>query len=245
MIITAIINRKGGVGKTVTTANLAYSLTLQGKRVLMVDADSQCNLSRLFRVPLTARTTIADIYLNSASTRRAIRKTRYDNLHILPGDERLEALKDIHESTLLWALNEVKEEYDICLIDCPPSMQLSTVNILIAADHVMVPMELDSFSLSGVLALDRLIEQCREYNEGIELLGVVITKYRSNRGNNEMIRGMLEQPLFPMMETVIRYDTKVSHSIRVCKPLMKCASKGKAAMDYLELANEYLEKVGM
>lgn len=244
MITTAIINRKGGVGKTVTTVNLAYSLTLLGKKVLVVDADSQRNLSKMFRVPLTARTTICDVLLNSASMKKGIRKTKYPNLHILPSEESLESLKDIHASALLWALNEVKDEYDICLIDSPPSMQISTVNVLIAADYVISPMELDGFADGGVNAIDRLLEQCREYNEGVELLGALITKYRSNKGNNDMVRDLMMNPSFPLMDVVIRYDSKVAHSTRIRKPLMKCASKAKATADYIELAKEFLEKVG-
>lgn len=245
MITTAIINRKGGVGKTVTTVNLAYSLTQLGKKVLVVDADSQRDLSKMFRVPLTARTTICDVLLNSASMKKGIRKTNYDNLHILPGEERLESLKDIHESALLWALSEVEDNYDVCLIDSPPSMQISTVSVLFASDYVLAPMELDGFSDGGVLAIDRLLEQCREYNEGIDFMGALITKYRSNKGNNEMVKYMMENPSFPLMDTVIRFDAKVPHSTRVRKPLMKCASKARATADYLELAREFLEKAGV
>lgn len=245
MITTAIINRKGGTGKTVTTVNLAYSLTLLGKKVLVVDADSQRDLSKMFRVPLTARTTICDVLLNSASMKKGIRKTSYPNLHILPGEEVLEALIDIHASALLWALNEVKDEYDFCLIDSPPSMQISTVNVLIASDYIICPMELDGFSDGGVCAIDRLLEQCREYNENVELLGAMITKYRSNKGNNKMVENMMLYPSFPLMDTVIRYDSKVAHSTRVRKPLMKCASRAKATADYMELAKEFMEKVGV
>lgn len=246
MITIAVINRKGGVGKTITTTNLGYNLSqMYGKKVLLVDADSQRDLSKMWRVPVTAKHTIYDVLTDKKKSYLVTRRTQYKSLNIIPGDERLEILNEISENALLNGLEIVEDSYDFCIIDCPPSMQISTVNALIAADYVISPMKLDAFSSGGVFAIDGLIEQCREYNPDIEFMGALITMYRSNKNANNMVRDLVEEPPFSVMDTVIRFDTAVDRSTVVRKPLAKCASRGKAAADYMSLAKEVIEKAGV
>lgn len=243
MITTSIINRKGGTGKTITTTNLAYKLSEMGYKVLLIDADSQRDLSKIYRASRNARTTICNVLDDPKTIWKGIRNTKYDQLNILPGDEGLEIMHDIDPHSLSVALEEMKNEFDFCLIDCPPSMQITTVSALIASDYVIAPMKLDAFSSGGVFAIDKLIEQCREYNQNIEFLGALITMYRPNKNANRMVEDLIFNPPFPIMDTVIRYDTAVDRSTVSRKPLAKCAKNGKAAEDYENLALEFLRKV--
>lgn len=244
MITTSVINRKGGVGKTTTIINLAWHLSNDhGYKVLLIDADSQGNLTDLCGMIRNASITICDVLVNTASLEKGIRKTKYPQIYVLPGDERLESMHDISENALMWALDEVKDEYDFCFIDCPASMQISTVNALIASDYVIAPMKLDGFSQKGVLAMDRLVTQCTEYNEKLVFLGALITMYRSNKSTNKMIVDIVESSGMTVMETVISYDPAAERVLRNKKPFAKGASRGKAAADYKALAEEFLSEV--
>ena len=158
MRIAAIINLKGGVGKTITSINTAYVLSEIGKKVLVVDNDKQGNTSKFFGVHSYERASLADIMAKGASAADVIRKTEFKNIDVIPANmELLTANKAVLLDTtkpqqvrIKAALEAVQGDYDFCIIDCAPDINMSVINALTAADEFIIPIKIDNFTLDGV-----------------------------------------------------------------------------------------------
>ena len=174
----SILNIKGGVGKTTSTINLASTLAEEGKKVLIVDIDAQSNSTMLFKVYDIDALSVSDILLDkNINVIDVIKDTDFDNIDILPSNISLaftekKILLDVtrnQQNRLKKALEQVEDKYDYCLIDCPPSLNMITINALVASDEVIVPIKIDKFALDGLGYLLESINEIKdEFNENLK-----------------------------------------------------------------------------
>ena len=183
--IIAVANQKGGVGKTTTSVNLAASLAEVKRRVLLVDIDPQGNATMGSGVDKrTLETTVCDVLLEEANIRDCIRYVPESGYSVLPANGDLTAAEvelmsaDAREQRLKRALAQVKSDYDYIIIDCPPSLNMLTLNALVCADGVLIPMQCEYYALEGLSALVDTIEQIRSsVNPGLQIEGLLRTMY--------------------------------------------------------------------
>ena len=252
MISIAIINLKGGVGKSVTACNLAAELAAKRKSVLVVDLDKQGNTSKFFGWLDYDRLSVAEVLLGERFAHAAIvEDTGLPGVHLLPGDMRLlranrMILMDTTEPQqyrLRDALEDVAENYDCCLLDCPPDLDMGSINALCAADWVIIPVDCDEWACDG---MDEIIDQIERvqmyYNPRLKIMGAMMTKYRRTKYAADVIRQLRAQGV-PMLRTVIRYTVKVSEAKSAHEPLRVYKPDCSAALDYGCLADEVDEAV--
>lgn len=247
----AIVNQKGGVGKTTTCVNLAAALTNLGRKVLVCDFDPQANTTSGLGVDkTTASPNIYDVLVNGAQPERAVVKTPYGDvipankalagatIEMIPMERREYRLKD--------ALDVLSPEYDFVLIDCPPSLELLTLNALCAADAVMVPVQCEYYALEGLsdlLSTIRIVK--RSLNPAISLEGVVLTMYDGRTNLSLQVAEEVKRH-FPgqVYATVIPRNVRLSEAPSHGKPVSAYDSLSRGAEAYNALAQEVLEQNG-
>ena len=249
----AFANNKGGSGKTTTCANLGYSLSTLGKKILLVDGDMQLNLSLSFFTEEQA----LEFAAGEKNLYNAIRgekdlsdyvlNTSYENLDLIPSSTLMIGIeyelftKWQRELILTRGLEKIKEsgEYDYILIDSPPTLGGWVMNILCASDYVILPVEASPWGLFGVANMFEFLENVKRLAPGLELLGVVITKLdaRKNYGRQtmEVLNEFEEVTVF---DTVIRVDSEIEWAQDNSKPVMVHKKNARSAGEYLELAKE-------
>lgn len=246
MKIISIINLKGGVGKTISSINFAHILaTIHNKKVLVVDNDKQGNTSKLFGVK-DATKSIADIMVESCiNVKTVIKPTKYKNLDIIPANmDLLEANISVitddereGQATILKdALEQVENEYDYCIIDNPPDINISVINALVASNDVLIPIRIDSFAMEG---MKELVEQIENVNTA-SLKGCFITQFAKNKMNLSKLEELRENHQYPILNTVIRRTVKVEESTFESLPLLAYSKRCNASKDYISLVEEYL-----
>lgn len=244
----AIVNQKGGVGKTTTCVNLAAALKNQSCRVLACDFDPQANTTSGFGVDKTASPNIYDVLLNDAPPMKAVVKTPYGD--VLPSNKALAGASiemigmEGREYRLRTALETVGDAYDYILIDCPPSLELLTVNALCAADTVLVPVQCEYYALEGLsdlLSTVRIVK--RSLNPDIALEGVVLTMY-DGRTNLSMQVAEEVKRHFPgqVYATVIPRNVRLSEAPSHGKPVSAYDSFSRGTEAYAQLAKELIEQ---
>lgn len=245
----AIVNQKGGVGKTTTCVNLAAALKEEGARVLVCDFDPQANATSGFGVDkTTVSPNIYDVLINGADVKRAVVETPYGD--VLPANKALTGATvemigiDKREYLLKNALAQLADKYDYILIDCPPSLELLTLNSLCAADTIMVPVQCEYYALEGLsdlLSTIRIVK--RSLNPAIELEGVVLTMY-DGRTNLSMQVAEEVKRHFPgqVYATVIPRNVRLAEAPSYGKPVSAYDSLSRGAEAYQELAREVMEK---
>lgn len=244
----SIMNIKGGVAKTTSTANLGACLSQQGYKVLLVDIDPQSNLSKLFKAYSMEDLSVTDVLLDkNLDVHKVIRKTDFENISIIPANINLTfAERSIlidntrsQQNRLAKALSKVKEEYDYCLIDCPPSLNMITVNALCASDEVFVPIKIDKFALDGLEYLLESIEEIKdEFNPNLNFKGCFITMDSAttvNRLIKQELKNLLGDKLF---NTTIKQNVKVIESTFEECPVVFSNKKARASINYKELCKE-------
>ena len=251
MISIAIINLKGGVGKSVTACNLAAELAALSKSVLVVDLDKQGNTSKFFGVLDYDRPSVAEVMLGECRVWDAVvEDTGVIGVQLLPCDMRmLKANRMIlmdngtRQYHLRDALKDVSANYDYCIMDCPPDLDMGSINALCAADWVIIPVDCDEWACDGMREIIDQIEQVQiDYNPRLKIMGALMTKYRRTRYAAEVVHQLNEAGV-EMLGTVIRYTIKVSEAKSAHKPLRAYRPDCSAATDYGCLADEVEEIV--
>lgn len=249
MRIAAIINLKGGVGKTITSINAAYVLSEMGKKVLVVDNDKQGNTSKFFWVHSYERGSLADIMAKGTSAADVIRKTEFKNIDVIPANMELLAANKVvlldttrpQQIRIKNALEAVQGEYDYCIIDCAPDINMSVINALTAANEFIIPIKIDNFTLDGVKEIMKQAEEIKKYfNPALEYRGGLITSYRHNDVNIQGREYLKSQAQYKIFDTVIRWTAKVDESTFAALPILKHSSRCGAARDYKKFVNEWL-----
>lgn len=249
----AITNQKGGVGKTTTSINLGCYLASAGKRVVIIDLDPQANATTGLGIGMESKTaTIYEVLIGRAHLIKSLQKTDHENLLIVPSTPNLAGAaielmdKPYREYRLRRAIRDIKDKVDYILIDCPPSLGLLTINGLVAADQVLVPVQCEYFALEGLKQLLQTLELVREnLNPKLRLLGAVLTMYDRRTA---MARKIVKQvrSTFPghVFDSVIPRNTELAEAPSVGQSILTYAShsRGAKAYEYLseELLNLYL-----
>ena len=242
----AIINLKGGVGKSVTACNLAAELASKSLAVLVVDLDKQGNTSKFFGVLDYESPSVAEVMLGENGIEAAIVKGVDDlGVHLLPCDMRmLKANRTIlmdngpRQFHLRDALECAAGDYDYCIMDCPPDLDMGSINALCAADWVIIPVDCDKWACDGMQEIVEQIEQVQAYyNPCLKIMGALMTKYRRTRYAEDIIKQLCASGI-SVLETVIRYTVKVSEAARAGMPLLEYAPDCTAAVDYRALTEE-------
>ncbi|MEZ3437591.1 MAG: ParA family protein [Oscillospiraceae bacterium] len=259
----SIINLKGGVAKTISAANIAHILaTKHDKRVLLVDNDKQGNVSKMFGVHdydapsiadiLTQRKAAFDVIINTIPILPRVdsgKITEYRNLSIIPANmnllkANLEVMLDStrpQQTRLRAAFKRVSGNYDYCIIDCAPDINISTINALVASDEVFVPIKIDNFAFDGLAELKEQVENVREdFNPDIKCR-CFVTCYQNNEVNRQGEEWLREQRSeYPLFNTHIRRTVKIDESTFANAPILEYSPRCGAAKDYMELVAEYL-----
>jgi len=248
--ILAITNQKGGVGKTTTSINLAASLTLAGRRVLLIDLDPQGNATMGSGVDKrTVKATVYDVLLGAQplSGTKVKASANYD---LVPANRELAGaeveLVDLpeRETRLREAIKEVEDGYDFVLIDCPPALNLLTVNGLCAAQAVMIPMQCEYFALEGLSDLVQTIKKVRvNLNPRLEIEGLLRTMYDPRNTLSQQVSDQLQQHFGDKVyRTVIPRNVRLAEAPSHGVPVINLDRQSKGALAYLALAGEMLSK---
>ena len=261
--IIAIVNQKGGVGKTTTSINLSASLGILGKKVLMVDLDPQGNSTT--GVGLDKRginSSIYEVLTMKASITDAIVKTKSVNLSVIPAYlnlagvemELIELERQYRDSNLKFnrvmrlkdELSKIKDNYDYILIDCPPSLGILTTNALAAADSVLIPVQCEYYALEGIMQLINTIMLAqRKVNPNLDIEGVLLTMLSVNTNLGlEVISSIKEFFKERVYDTIIPRLIKLAEAPSHGKTILDYDPRGKGARAYLNLAKEVIERNG-
>lgn len=249
--IIAIANQKGGVGKTTTSINLAASLGVLEKKVLLIDADPQANASSGIGIDIdNVEIGTYQVLEHSHSAREAVIKTETPNLDIIPAHIDLVAIeielvdKEAREYMLKKALVDIKDDYDYILIDCAPSLGLLTLNALTAANAVIIPIQCEYFALEGLGKLLNTIKSVQKiHNSNLDIEGLLLTMYDSRlRLSNQVVEEVQKHFNNMVFQTIIQRNVRLSEAPSFGESIINYDAGSKGAVNYLSLAKEIINK---
>ena len=248
--IIAITNQKGGVGKTTTSVNLAACLAYLGKKTLLVDCDPQCNSTSGLGVDRESYSVSAyDCLADPDKTKDAVLETKYTNLYLLPSSPDMSAAEielayeDKREFFLKDAISKIKDNFDFIIIDSPPALGMITINILTAADSVLIPIQCEYYALEGLSQLITTVKTIKKkLNPSIEIEGVLGTMYDGRTNLSIQVLDEVKK-FFPdkVYKTIIPRNVRLSESPSFGEPIIEYDITSKGADAYLSLAKEVIK----
>ena len=249
MPIVGVINQKGGVGKTTSAINLAAALA-ETRRVLLVDMDPQANASSGVGVR-GAESTIYDVLIGDLSARRAITDTDTENLKVLPASMELSgAAVELDASTdnmklLTKALIGVRPNFDFIVVDAPPSLGALTLNALVAADHLVIPLQTEYYALEGIASMMDTVERLRSsLNPNLNILGILLTMYDSRtRLSQEVEENVRKHFAELVFSVVIPRNVRLAEAPSYGQPIYAYAPTSSGAQAYRQLSEEVILRV--
>jgi chromosome partitioning protein len=247
--IITITNQKGGVGKTTTAINLGAALAASEVRVLVIDCDPQGNATSGLGVPKTdGMPTLYDVLVDGKDIRHVISKTEMDGLEVIPADKNLIGVNlelintDDREAILRNHLGHIKADYQFILIDCPPALDLLTLNALMAADSVLIPIQCEFFALEGVSGLMDTIDRVREsFGHPLKVEGILLTMYDERTNLARQVAADLREFFGrEVLKTVIPRNIRLAEAPSHGKPILLYDPGSKGSEAYIQLAKEIL-----
>lgn len=244
----SVLNIKGGVAKTTSAINVAAILAEEGNRVLVVDVDAQSNLTMAFKSYDIDDLSVSDVLLSkSVEVNEVIKETEHENIDILPSNISLafaekKILLDVtrsQQNRLKRILDKLEDKYDYCIIDCPPSLNMITINALVASDEVIVPIKIDKFALDGLEYLLESIDEIKEeFNPSLQFKGCFVTMDTSTTVNKEIKKALKEILKDKMFDTSIRQNVTVTEASFEQIPVVNYKKNSNASKDYRALVKE-------
>jgi chromosome partitioning protein len=249
--VVGLVNQKGGVGKTTTAINLAACLALDGLTVLLVDCDPQSNASSGIGFQRDDnRHSVYDVIVGDSPADQVILPTQVERLSLLPGSKNLTganielANAEDRSLRLRRALEPVKGSYDLVVLDCPPALDLLTLNVLCAAETLIVPMQAEYFALEGVSELISTLERVREaFNPALTIEGVLLTMYDDRTNLAQQVTETLREYFRDLLyQTVIPRNVRLAEAPSFGKPVALYDPRSRGTEAYFELAEEFLAR---
>lgn len=247
--IIAVANQKGGVGKTTTAVNLSAALGDKGKKVLLVDIDTQGNSTSGYGISKRdADFSSYDVIVGSATAEEAIVKTEFKNVDVLPSNRKLSGVvyevmeREDAQLSLKKALAPVREKYDFIFLDCPPALDMITVNALSAADTLLVPIQAEYFALEGLSQLMPLVRDVKRlHNPVLDIEGVLFTMFDGRLNLTRQVVAETKK-YFPrkVFSTVIPRSVRLSEAPSYGEPILYYDKRSKGSVAYQDLAKEIL-----
>lgn len=248
--IIAIANQKGGVGKTTTSINLSSCLADLGKKVLLVDIDPQGNAtSGVGIIKQNLENTVYELFLDECTISECLTKSVVDNLNVLPSNVNLSGAEidligvENREYILKNVLDQIKDLYDYIIIDCPPSLNILTVNAMTAADSVIVPIQCEYYALEGLSQLIHTINLIQDrLNNDLEIDGIVFTMYDSRTNlSSDVVENVKSNVHINIYDTVIPRNVRLAESPSFGLPIHMYDGKSAGAVAYKNLAKEIIK----
>ncbi len=248
----AFANQKGGVGKTTSAVNVAASLGVKGKKVLLIDVDPQGNASSGVGInKKSIKLSSYDVLIQRSSAENAIVETGFKNLSVIPATISLAGAEfelvsaQERENRLKKALEPIKDDYDYIILDCPPSLGILTINCLVAADGVIIPMQCEYFALEGLTQLLMTIKQIKRlYNPSLEITGILITMYAARLNLSMQVMDELKHFYADkLFSTTIARNVRLGEAPSYGQPIYYFDRYSKGALSYVELAQEIMRRI--